>query len=59
MSEPKRYEPCNHRSYDDGMAPRENGKWVSYEDYAKLKAEVEWLNEEILRGAIIPDAKPE
>ena len=29
------------------------------EENARLKAEVERLNEAIVRGAIIPDAKPE
>ena len=66
--------------YDAYMRPFEGGNWVAYEDYARLKAEVEkWefihrldslaikkqkeeierLNEAIVRGAIIPDPKPE
>ena len=38
MSEPKRYEPSSHYSADFGMAPSPVGKWVSYADYARLKA---------------------
>ena len=41
MSEPKRYEPSSHYSADFGMAQSPAGKWVSYKDYARLKAEVE------------------
>jgi predicted nuclease with TOPRIM domain len=41
MSEPKRYEPSSHYSADFGMAQSPVGKWVSYEDYARLKAEVD------------------
>jgi hypothetical protein len=43
MSEPKRYEPSSHYSADFGMAQSPVGKWVSYKDYARLKAEVERL----------------
>ena len=42
MSEPKRYERCYHKDYiPEGMEEHYNGKWVSYADYARLKAEVE------------------
>ena len=44
MSEPKRYERCYHKDYiPEGMEEHYNGKWVSYADYARLKAEVERL----------------
>ena len=44
MSEPKRYERCYHKDYiQEGMEEKYNGKWVSYADYARLKAEVERL----------------
>ena len=46
MSEPKRYERCYHKDYiPEGMEEHYNGKWVSWEDYARLKAEVERLTE--------------
>ena len=39
MSEPKRYERCYHKDYiPEGMEEHYNGKWVSYADYARLKA---------------------
>ena len=39
---------------------REHGMCCdSSSEIATLKAEVEWLNDAIVRGAIIPDAKPE
>ncbi len=47
MSEPKRYEPSSHYSADFGMAQSPVGKWVSYEDYARLKDEVERLKAEL------------
>ena len=40
MSEPKRYNPSSHYSADFGMAQSPAGKWVSYEDYARLKADL-------------------
>ena len=44
MSEPKRYERCYHKDYiPEGMEEHYNGKWVKWEDYARLKAEVERL----------------
>ena len=44
MSEPKRYERCYHKDYiPEGMEDHYNGKWVKWEDYARLKAEVERL----------------
>ena len=35
-----------------------DGNWIKWEDYARLKAEVERLTDAITRGAITPDAKP-
>jgi hypothetical protein len=52
MSEPKRYEPSSHYSADFGMAQSPVGKWVSYEDYARLKAEVHRLEEIVGSDAI-------
>ena len=46
MSDVKRYEPSSHYSADFGMAQSPVGKWVSYEDYARLKAEVERLTKQ-------------
>ena len=44
MSEPKRYERCYHKDYiPEGMEEHYNGKWVKWEDYARLKAEVDRL----------------
>ena len=44
MSEPKRYERCYHKDYiPEGMEEHYNGKWVKWEDYARLQAEVERL----------------
>ena len=40
MSEPKRYECCYHKDYiPERMEEHYNGKWVKWEDYARLKAE--------------------
>jgi hypothetical protein len=52
MNNPKRYEPSSHYSADFGMAQQINGKWVSYEDYARLSAKVEALEERIKQGQI-------
>ena len=41
MSEPKRYELYVEAS----LQAEEGGEWVKYEDYARLKAEVERLKE--------------
>lgn len=44
MSEPKRYQRCYHKDYiPEGMEEHYNGKWVKWEDYDRLKAEVERL----------------
>jgi len=44
VSEPKRYQRCYHKDYiPEGMEEHYNGKWVKWEDYARLKAEVERL----------------
>ena len=44
MSDPKRYERCYHKDYiPEGMEEHYNGKWVKWEDYNRLKAEVERL----------------
>ena len=36
----KRYDPCNHRSCDDGMAERPTGHYVRYTDYAAVEAKL-------------------
>ena len=55
MSEPKRYERCYHKDYiPEGMEEHYNGKWVKWEDYARLKAEVERLTAFTTR-TIIPN----
>jgi len=44
VSEPKRYERCYHKDYiPEGMEEHYNGKWVKWEDYARLKADIERL----------------
>jgi hypothetical protein len=44
VSEPKRYERCYHKDYiPEGMEEHYNGKWVKWEDYARLKVEVDRL----------------
>jgi hypothetical protein len=57
VSEPKRYERCYHKDYiPEGMEEHYNGKWVSYADYARLKAEVERLRKAgIAMGMCLPD----
>jgi hypothetical protein len=53
MSEPKRYKPAidwDITGYEvEGVSMDEvkDGKWVSYSDYARLKAEVERLTDKI------------
>jgi ubiquinone biosynthesis protein UbiJ len=44
MSEPKRYAI---RGFSAALVEEENGVFVRYEDYARLKAEVERLKEDI------------
>ena len=55
MSEPKRYAI---RGFSAALVEEENGVFVRYEDYARLKAEVERLTDAITRGASTPDAHP-
>jgi cell division protein FtsB len=66
MSEPIRYEvgmteETNSRTGFYASFPRvypsEQGRYVEYADYARLRAEVERLTDSITRGAITPDAK--
>ena len=45
MSEPKRYAWKVNEENDFDLIEHSNGEYVSYEDYARLKAEVEWLKE--------------
>jgi hypothetical protein len=40
------------------FSEEDDGMWVKWEDYARLKAEVERLNDAIMRGASVPDAYP-
>jgi len=55
MSEPKRYTISGLHPH---IIESKDGFMVYYEDYARLKAEVERLTDAITRGAITPDAKP-
>lgn len=66
MSQPRRYigkaiiHPTNTDNlYDVKAVEDANGDWVAWEDYEKLQAEVNRLNDLIVAGnAIIPDARP-
>ena len=56
MSEPKRYQRCYHKDYiPEGMEEHYNGKWVKWEDYARLKAEVERLTEALNKFTNTPN----
>ena len=56
MSEPKRYQRCYHKDYiPEGMEEHYNGKWVKWEDYARLKAEVERLTADLNKMTKTPD----
>ena len=67
MSDPKRYHlyaglECQAFTTAKAVlkfSEEDDGYWVKWEDYAKLKEEVERMNEQIVLGkAIVPDAEP-
>ena len=55
MSEPKRYAFSPEFSTDDCTMQTDDGCWVKYEDYARLKAEVERLTADLNKMTKTPD----